>query len=139
MFHHKYQRIAFAAILLSYLFLFVWMTASISLNLSENRTIASLVGIVILISIFVLVFSEEKVEDEMIRSLRLKAIAKTAGFCFCFAIALKLIQMFLPPAGYKLIKEWSGDLFSSGGMIVFLSIIYFILFKRSTRRNFHEE
>lgn len=120
---NKCQRVAYIAILSILIALLFTILFSISLS----RMVSHVLIAIVLMSLVVMLFSKEKVEDEMVKTLRMKAISKTAVIYFCFIIALRVIMLFTS----KEAREFIADINSDAGIVVLFAIYYYNSFKRS--------
>ena len=120
---NKCQRVAYIAILSILIALLFTILFSISLS----RMVSHVRIAIVLMSLVVMLFSKEKVEDEMVKTLRMKAISKTAVIYFCLIIALRVIMLFTS----KEAREFIADINSDAGIVVLFAIYYYNSFKRS--------
>ena len=88
--------------------------------------------LLLLISLFFICFSKEKVEDEMISALRLKAIGITG---YIFFILFLILSLVLELHLYRLFPHFEGDLdlYMSELFLIILPILifgtYYLIFK----------
>ena len=82
---------------------------------------------IIIVSIFLICLSKEKVEDEMISDFRLKSIGITA---YVFFILLLILSLFLELRFATLFPSFSEDLelYLSEAILIFLPLLLFILY-----------
>ena len=135
LFPHSAQKIAIVVFVATLLTMFV-MTFILARNqVSYNRTITSILGITLQLSLLVAILSKEKIEDEFISSVRLKAISIAAVLGFVYIIILNIIQMLLPTEAYLPFKEWRINHFWNGRLYMHLALLYFVILKISLRKN----
>ena len=99
---------------------------------SNGQLLLRLFIIAFIISMAALLFSEEKVEDEMISHLRLRAVAKSAIIVIAFMIVEDVIWLLLPLDVMQSWQDIREDMHGDG--IGFMIILYLLLFKRSIRK-----
>ena len=142
LFPHKLQKPAILVFLLSQIYVFVFMVIrtlhnpeSGILPFTEDnvsfRIAMVLYALAVYGSLFVIIFSKEKVEDEYISRLRLESVAIVAAVIICLGFIWKLIQCFLPLDSFKDYREMVRDVLS--GLILWAPIIYFCVFKYKQR------
>lgn len=134
LFPHKVQKISMLVFLIDILV----MCAILSYGVHHQpigMKIESVLVIIMYLSIFVCVFSKEKIEDEFISSLRLKSLAIVSFLGFAFIIILDIVHVLLPYEGFLAMKEWRIDHFWNGNYYVDLAILYFIILKISIKAN----
>lgn len=84
------------------------------------------------ISLALLLFSEEKVEDEMINYMRLRAVAISAAIVIGLKIIASIIWMLLPADFISSFAEIRNDFKGAG--ISTMIILYLLLFRTSIRK-----
>lgn len=130
---HKLQTPALITFLISLIMVFVsaiFDTQSTIFAGSFARTTFQVVIIVIMYaSLLVTIFSAEKLEDEMMASMRLNSAALAFTIGFGLIAVLNIIQVLLPDAAYEALKAWRVRSFWNGNAIIYLVIIYFLAFK----------
>jgi len=84
------------------------------------------------ISLALLLFSKEKVEDEMINHLRLRAVSMSAAIVIGLIIIESIIWMLLPADIISSFGEIRRDLKGTG--IGSMIVLYLILFRTSIRK-----
>lgn len=140
LFPHKFQKPAILIFLLSQILVFVYLVVRtickpesglISDNTIVTRVALFLYVLVVYGSLFVMIFSKEKVEDEYISMLRLESVAIVAAVIICLAFIARVIQCTLPFDSIKGFNEMSTDVLS--GLIIWGAIIYFCVFKYKLR------
>lgn len=120
---HKCQTVAYITTLTTLFVLLLTVLFSISLS----RMVSHILIAIVLLSLAIMFFSEEKVEDEMVKALRMKAISKAAVIYFCFIVTLRIIMLFTS----KEAREFISDINSDAGIVVLFAIYYYNSFKRS--------
>lgn len=130
---HKLQTPALITFLISLIMVFVsaiFDTQSTIFAGSFARTTFQVVIIVIMYaSLLVTIFSAEKLEDEMMTSMRLQSAALAFIVGFAIIAVLNIIQAILPDAAYIALKEWRTRCFWNGNAVIYLIILYFFAFK----------
>ena len=131
---HKVQKPAGIIILVS----LVLMSTMIFLSLvaawldSNALVISRLFVIVFTLSLAALLFSEEKVEDEMISHLRLRAVAISAIIVIGFKLIGEIIWVLLPMDFMDSFRDICNDLRKDDVSIMI--ILYLLIFKRSIHK-----
>ena len=77
-------------------------------------------------------FSEEKVEDEMISHLRLRAVAISAIIVIGFKLIEQIVWVLLPMDFSDSFRDIRNDF--KGDSISIMIILYLLIFKRSIRK-----
>lgn len=96
---------------------------------SNELFLIRLLAIAFTLSLAALLFSEEKVEDEMISHLRLRAVAISVIIVIAFKLLEQVIWFLLPVDAIQSLREIRNDL--RGGGVSVMIIIYLLVFKRS--------
>ena len=99
---------------------------------SNALVISRLFVIVFTLSLAALLFSEEKVEDEMISHLRLRAVAISAIIVIAFKLIEQIVWVLLPWDFTDSFRDIRND-FRGGGVDTMI-ILYLLIFKRSIRK-----
>lgn len=142
LFPHKLQKPAILVFLLSQISVFVYMVIRTLHNPESGllpftgdtvsfRIALVLYALAVYGSLFVILFSKEKVEDEYISRLRLESVAIVAAVIISLGFIWKLIECFLPLDSFKDYREMVRDILS--GLILWAPIIYFCVFKYKLR------
>lgn len=140
LFHHKFQKPAILLFLISQVLVFVYLVilnlCKPEIGLMFDNSIAARVFLFLYVlvvygSLFVVIFSKEKVEDEYISMLRLESVAIVAAVLIFLAFIARVIQCTLPFESFKDFHEMSSDILS--GLIIWGAIIYFCVFKYKLR------
>lgn len=130
---HKYQMPALVVFLIS-LVLLVGFTLFDVLSPSFAETVGHTVMQVIIIvllyaSLLITIFSAEKIEDEMMTSMRLRSAALAFLVGFIIIAVLNIIQAVLPTDAYNILREWRTKCFWNGNAVIYFILLYFIAFK----------
>lgn len=99
---------------------------------SNALVISRLFVIVFTLSLAALLFSEEKVEDEMISHLRLRAVAISAIIVIGFKLIGEIIWVLLPMDFMDSFRDICNDLRKDDVSIMI--ILYLLIFKRSIHK-----
>lgn len=99
---------------------------------SNAPVLSRLFVIVFTLSFAALLFSEEKVEDEMISHLRLRAVAVSAIIVIAFKLMEEIFCVLLPMDFTDSYRDIRND-FRGGGVDTMI-ILYLLIFKRSIRK-----
>lgn len=99
---------------------------------SNAPVLSRLFVIVFTLSFAALLFSEEKVEDEIISHLRLRAVAVSAIIVIAFKLMEEIFCVLLPMDFTDSYRDIRND-FRGGGVDTMI-ILYLLIFKRSIRK-----
>lgn len=99
---------------------------------SNTPVLARLFVIAFTLSLAALLFSEEKVEDEMISHLRLRAVAVSAIIVIAFKLIEQIVWVLLPWDFTDSFRDIRND-FKGVGVNTMI-ILYLLIFKRSIRK-----
>ena len=99
---------------------------------SNTYVLAGIIVIAFTLSLAALLFSEEKVEDEMISHLRLRAVAISAIIVIAFKLIEQIVWVLLPWDFTDSFRDIRND-FRGGGVDTMI-ILYLLIFKRSIRK-----
>ncbi len=134
---HKWQNIGLIAFILSFIAIFSHIVFSmLESSLCNSRLLVSILGCMMYLSLGIVLFSEEKHEDEYVHKKRLNAIAICAILCFAIILIMNIVQAFLSVEAYEAFKEWRMENFWNGKLIMRAAVLYWIIFKFSlTKRN----
>lgn len=106
---------------------------SVSAWLDSNaHVLAGSIVIAFTLSLATLLFSEEKVEDEMISHLRLRAVAVSSIIVIAFKLIEQIVWVLLPWDFTDSFRDIRND-FKGGGVDTMI-ILYLLIFKRSIRK-----
>lgn len=128
---HRCQNVASITIIVALIAFFILLI----LPVPVSKTMSHLLPAIVLMCLVVMLFSREKVEDEMIQSLRVKAISKSAIIYFCFIVALKIIMLFAS----KEVRNIISDINADAGIVILFALHYYNSFKRSIQQYVHEK
>ena len=109
-------------------------------SLELARTMAHIEHILLIISLFLICLSKEKVEDEMISSLRLRALGYTAYIAFLLFLAISIFLEY--ESDYRLGSGEGFPYLSEFFLLVLpiiLSGLYYPLFRLMLRQSRKEE
>lgn len=95
----------------------------------ERTTPQVILVVVLYASLLAMIFSKEKIEDEMITAMRLHSAAFAFLVGFGMIAVLNIIQAILPDAAYNSLREWRMDCFWNGNAVMYFILLYFIIFK----------
>lgn len=142
LFSHKLQKPAILIFFLSQIIGFAYLVVRILCgpektllfdNTFVTRVALFLYVLVVYRSLFIMIFSKEKVEDEYISMLRLESVSIVAAAVICLSLIARVIQFTLPLDSFKDFHDTSRDVLS--GLIVWGAILYFCVFKYKLRHH----
>lgn len=126
---HRVQRLTFIAFgigLLISIVLFVAIAKGVELSDSFKSGLASLVGGVMCLSAMIAPFTEEAVETDAVKDIRLKTIAFMAGVCFCLLMIAFFVRIIL--------AQFPIDGIFNLRSLFLIEVIYFIILKHSSSK-----
>ena len=100
-------------------------------NIAILRIVMFLYTFAVYGSLFFIIFSKEKVEDEYISKLRLESVAIVAAVIICISFVLLLIQCAQPLDSYREFRQMVRDLFA--GFVYWAPFVYICVFKYKLR------
>lgn len=142
LFSHKFQKPAILTFIVSQVFVFIYLfirivndpqTAFIPFadHIVIFRIALFLYVLAVYGSLFFIIFSKEKVEDEYISKIRLESVAIVAAFFICISFVLLLIQCAQPLDIYREFRQMVRDLFA--GFVYWAPFVYICVFKYKLR------
>lgn len=130
---HKFQTPAFITFVVSFILVLISAIIDTQSALFQGETTRTIFQIFVIVlmyaSLLVTIFSAEKLEDEMMTSMRLNSAALAFTIGFGLIAVLNIIQVLLPDAAYEALKAWRVRSFWNGNAIIYLVIIYYLAFK----------
>lgn len=130
---HTCQKIGWCLLLLALLLLVVKAILSYTVhNIDTIWYLAKTIHLLFLISLFFICLSKEKVEDEMISGLRLKAIGISS---YVFFLLFMLLSLILELRLYSIIPNYDAtlNLYMSELFLIVLPVLsfglYYVIFK----------
>ena len=136
---HKFQKIAMVVFIVNLLIAIALISSSVFNGTTTARILQSLIVIIFYLSILCCLFSQEKVEDEYISSLRLRTISIVAFIGLAIIVFLNFYQSLLPTDKFEALKAWRKDHFWNGNYVLYMAVLYFVIFKFSTKLNNKED
>lgn len=135
---HKWQKVGVAALIASLLAATVLILLVLK-GISTGQLFTAAVLIGLYFSVFCLLFSQEKQENEDTRRFRLQS----AGICILLTLSalllMNLIHCFLPEDLYQAFLSWRQDHLWNGNYLVYLALLYWVIFKIKVSRYFRQQ
>lgn len=142
LFSHKFQKPAIWTFILCQVVVFIFFFVRTFIdpetafnpfpdNVALFRIALFLYVLAVYGSLFFMIFSKEKVEDEYISKIRLESVAVVAAVIICISFVLLLIQCAQPLDSYREFRQMVRDLFA--GFIYWAPIVYICVFKYKLR------
>lgn len=135
---HKYQKPAF----IIFIVCLFWVWSSILVDGLSSPFAGFVKGdffqvvtiLILYVSLLMFIFSQEKIEDELITSYRLHSAAFAFLVGFGIIAVLNVIQAILPDEQYFALREWRMNCFWNGNAVMYLLLLYFISFKIKVKK-----
>lgn len=142
LFSHKFQKPAILTFIVSQVIVFVFYFVRFLQNPEQTfnpfpdniailRVVLFLYVLAVYGSLFFIIFSKEKVEDEYISKIRLESVAIVAAFVICISFVLLLIQCVQPLDSYREFRQMVRELFA--GFVYWAPFVYICVFKYKLR------
>ena len=137
---HKWQKIGLIVFLVTLTITVVLLVLSLYTHEAPSVTILSrgisaLWVVIMFLSFFCMIFSQEKVEDSRVQEYRLESIWLCAIISFCVTLMVGIIQIYLPEGPYESFRTWRMKNWGGGSTLSRFCLLYWIILKIKVRKH----